>query len=188
MLQSLNVWAEATHLFVTEVPTPGHGEGDMTNQSETRLELYVRSLAPGVAREQQDRVIAQLKNLKDAAAIDDYTIEVWGKEVCATTEAARTDTGKQVLEKIAELEQWAAQNDRSLSSVFEVQEIDSTITGDQYTSIVLPLMVLAEYHDDDLVGVAPCAYEGAPVTIDEILATLDEQTDRPLIAAGHAGQ
>ncbi|WP_338727208.1 HTH domain-containing protein [Haladaptatus sp. DJG-WS-42] len=160
----------------------------MSNQSATRLELYVRSLAPSVARKQQDRVIAQLKSLKDAAAIDEYTIEVWGKEVCATTEAARTDAGKQVLEKITEFETWAERNGRSLSSVFEVHEIDSAITGDQYTSIVLPLMVLAEYHDDDLIGVAPCAYEGVPVTIDEYLVTLDEQTDRPLIAAGQAGQ
>lgn len=160
----------------------------MSHNAETRLELYVRSLAPGAAREQQDRIINQLDNLKEAEAIADYNIEVWGREVSTTAAASRTEAGRRVLDKVQEFERWADRNGRSLSSVFEVHEVDSAITGEQYESIVLPLMVLAEYHDDELVGVAPCAYEGAPVTIDECLATLDEQTDRPLLAAGQASQ
>ncbi|MFB6163745.1 MAG: HTH domain-containing protein [Haloarculaceae archaeon] len=121
-----------------------------------RLELYVRTLSPPGARSRQEAVIDRLDALAESERVDDWYVKVWGKQIDPTTNAADTDQGQFILNRIAEFQQWALANNATLESFYQTREQSSSITGEDHTSIVLPKMGLAEYHGSELAQVTPC--------------------------------
>lgn len=134
-----------------------------------RLELYVRTMSPPGARARQEDVIGRLHRLEDADHVADTHVQVWGRQIDPTTNAAETDQGQFVLNRIAEFKQWALANNTTLDAFYETREQSSSITGEEYTTIVLPKMGLAEYHGPELAQVTPCAERDGVYTVTDHL-------------------
>ncbi|WP_246983860.1 HTH domain-containing protein [Halorientalis marina] len=133
------------------------------DQGGIRVELYVRSLAPRAGRRQQNSVIDRLEDLESAGRIDEFTVDVWGRQVGLSSVSARTGAGQFVLDRVASFREWADETGRSVASFFETRRVDSRVTGDKYTALVLPSLTLAEFRDGELAHVAPCS-DGDEVT------------------------
>jgi hypothetical protein len=160
------------------------------DHDRVRVELHVRSLAPRAGRRRQNAVIDRLDDLESAGRIDEFAVDVWGRQVGLSSAAARTDAGRFVLDRVAEFREWADETGRSVASFFETRRVDSELSGDQYTALVLPSLTLAEYRGGDLAHVAPCSDGGEVTTVSDridVLAatsgTVSQPTDRQPISA-----
>jgi len=121
-----------------------------------RLELFVRSLAPTVGREEQERVVRRLQNLDAEDRIEGFDLVICGDCVCPSSETARTEPGQRLLGRYEDFEDWATGRDRDLVG-FERRDVESTLAGatGPVTGVIFPRMTLAEYRDGDLAFVAP---------------------------------
>jgi len=128
----------------------------MSESSQPRIELYVRSLLPDGAQNRQEAVIERLQQLEADGEIADFSVIVWGKQIARETAGAHTEEGEYVLNRVAEFKQWALSNNVSLESFYQKQDIENDVTGEEYTAMVLPVMGLAEYQNGELRHVAPC--------------------------------
>ncbi len=144
------------------------------NGANRSIELFVRSLAPPAAHKQQEKVIDRLTQLEAHDHIAEFTIHVWGERLDPTSAAAQTDTGQFVKRRINEFRRWATLNGFSTGSFFQEEAVKSTITGDEYTSMVLPTLAVAEYVGHDLVFVSPCTDGDTVHTIEDRLNELSE--------------
>jgi hypothetical protein len=129
------------------------------------VELHVRSLAPQGGRDQQESAIERLDRLATDGRIDEFSVDVWGQQVSLSTASARTDAGRAVLDRVEAFREWADETGRSVESFFETRRVASEITDQQYVSLVLPTLTLAEYRDGDLSFVAPCSDGGTVTTV-----------------------
>lgn len=146
-----------------------------TDSTEERvtLDLHVRSLAPRAGHAQQESVIERLDELEAGGYIDEFTVNVWGRQISLSTAAARTDAGQFVLDRVDEFRAWAAETDRSVDSFFETRRVESEITDQEYAALVLPVLTLAEYRDDELAYVAPCTDGETVVTVEDRIDVLE---------------
>lgn len=146
----------------------------MTGDTEggVHAELYVRSLAPRGVRAQQQGVIERLEHLTERGTIEGYAVHVCGKQVPAEPDAAVTDFGAHLLDRVAVFEAWARRNGWSLGGLFDRRELDSAITGEHTEVLVMPVMALAEYEGDDLRFVAPCSTGGTECSVQDRLDDL----------------
>jgi len=137
-------------------------------------ELYVRSLAPRGATDEQAAVLETLEALSDRDTLADYQVHVCGEQLPATHADAGTAFGQYLLNRIAVFSEWAERNGCSLGKLYERRSIDSAFTGTTHDVIRLPTMALAEYEGTDLRFVAPCTIDGETISvrdrIDELLA------------------
>lgn len=145
----------------------------MSETATPQIELYVRSLMPDGAHERQEAVIERLDSLEQEGVIEDFSVIVWGKQISRDSAAAHTEEGVYILNRVAEFKQWALSNNVSLESFYQTTEIASEITGEEYSTIVLPIMGLAEYQDGELTHVAPCTKGDVVHTIMDRLERLE---------------
>lgn len=138
-----------------------------------QLTLYVRSLCPRGAGEQQRAIIDRLQTLADAEAIEGYSVTVWGPQIPCDPQTA---AGRSLLDRIETFEAWSERAGTSLSSVFERRTTTSRITGETREAIVPPVFCLAESHDGDLRYVSPCVDAGAVRTVADRLNTIQGDT------------
>jgi len=133
--------------------------------------LFVRSLSPTEtpASRHADRVRA----LEVADRVEEASVTVWGSEIELSTRARRTPTGKCVLDRIADFRAWADERGVSMGPFFETREVSSSLTGEEYTALRLPVTCLAEYDGDDLVHVAPYSTGEAICSVADRLRRLD---------------
>lgn len=150
----------------------------METTQHMTVELYVRSLTSWAGRPQQEAVINRLERLNATDGIDEFTVHVWGQQVPLST---TTDAGQSVLDRVAEFREWAADTGRSLDRAFRTRQVDSEFVDEQYETLVLPMVVLAEYQDDDLRYVAPCSENGEVCTVrdrlDQLTTSETEQSE-----------
>jgi hypothetical protein len=144
----------------------------VTTSGTRHVELYVRSLAPRQARQQQDAVIDRLVDLEREGRIDEFTLLVWGRQVPASPARTRTDAGLFALNRIAVFTEWADGNGYSVDEQFQRRTVDSTITDETYQVVTVPVMTLAAYRDEDLQFVAPVSGPDGDVTVQDRLAEL----------------
>ncbi|WP_299265956.1 HTH domain-containing protein [Halorientalis sp.] len=140
------------------------------------VDLHVRSLTPRAGHGRQEVVIERLERLADTGQIHEFSVQLWGRQVSLSTAAARTDAGQNVLDRVEQFRDWAADTDRSISSFFETRRISSEMTEESYVALVLPMFTLAEYHDDDLAYVAPCSDGDGVCTVTDRLDTLEHES------------
>lgn len=129
---------------------------------QPRLELFLRSLAPFDARDQQERIIDTLESLSEAGRVKEFRAHVCGESLSPTSAPARTEVGQHLLDRYEAFRDWARTHDRELVG-FTERSTTSLVTDTTTTEIVLPQIVLAEYHDGDLTYVAPSS-NGADTT------------------------
>jgi len=65
-----------------------------------RVELFVRSLCPEDATQQQNDVLDQLQALEEAGCIEDLSILIWGRRIEPRI-AQRTAEGRHLLERLS---------------------------------------------------------------------------------------
>ena len=145
---------------------------------ERTVELFVRSLSPGVGRDRMERVLDQIERLETRGRVNEYTVHVWGSRLDPAA-AARTEYGQFVRGRVEAFCEWAARNDRSIDPFFEPEQVCSSLTGDNYTELTLPTVALAEYVGDELVFVAPCSDGEQRYTVEDRLEELETE---PVVA------
>lgn len=165
-----------------------------TNSGERRVELYVRSLAPGGTHRQQDTVVRRLDDLLDDGAIDQYDVRVWGDRIRHASATARTVDGRHVQDRLARIERWAERDGYSLDGIYREVECECSITDESWTEVRFPEIALAEFVEDELVHLAPAhdADADEPVGVldrlDDLGRTEERGTgdaDRRPLQAGH---
>lgn len=148
-----------------------------TAEGETYVELYVRSLSPRGANGRQVDAMERLEELFQSGALSEYDVHVCGERLPATPAETRTEFGTYLLNRIAVFEQWAWHNNLSLDSTFERRHVESTVTDETYSEIVMPTVALAEYRGDALRFVAPATTDrGETISVLNRLTTLAEQS------------
>ena len=141
-----------------------------------RVELFVRSLSPQSGRSPGTTQLHRLRRLADEGVVD-LSVSVWGREVGLSTTAARTDAGEFVLDRVAAFREWADEHDVCVEAFFETREVDSGLTGESYTALVLPAACLAEYRDGGLVHVAPYTTDTAVHTVADRVSALEASAE-----------
>lgn len=116
-------------------------------------ELYVRSLASRTGC--QERVIKQLQQLDTEGRLAGVDVHVWGTEVGLSTTAVETDSQQSILETVAQFRSWADSAGVSIEKFYEDHTRVSGLTGEEFATLRLPVLALAEYEDGELVSVTP---------------------------------
>lgn len=65
-------------------------------------------------------------------------------------------------------------NVRSLDPFFDSRVTTSRVTGEEYTTLRLPMVVMAEYEDGDVVHVTPHETDGSVRTVEDRSDRLEE--------------
>lgn len=136
-----------------------------------RLEVYVQSLAPTKNR-RIGLLLERVNQLEASGVIDSSDVYVVGKELCTET-ALTTDSGKYLCGRILQIRDWAKRTNKQLGSFFRPESVESTVTNEEYETIPLPTFTLAEFADDTLRFVTPCADGDSHYTPQDRLDTLD---------------
>ncbi|MFC7155044.1 HTH domain-containing protein [Halomarina halobia] len=148
----------------------------MTVESDPpRVELRVRECTPVGVHDRQEAVYEQLEQLREAGAIADVTVEVWGKQVRvgATTDPAAADAAVRAARSTyEEFEVWAERTGHRLEPAFSTHTLGSLVTDEQVEVVRFPTMCLAVYDADDLLTVVPCSTDEGVRTVGDYLATL----------------
>lgn len=93
-------------------------------------------------------------------------MRLWGKRIRPNTPEARTEVGREVLERVEQFRAWARDEDRSLRPF-----VQDRARGDEM-EVLLPTMALAEYRNGDLAFVSPCADDEEGFTVFDRLEAL----------------
>jgi hypothetical protein len=128
-----------------ELSLPGSG---------VRLELFMRSSAPAAARERQTAVLERLRALEDTDGIEAVAVRTWEKRI-PVGENAREE--RETHQAYTAFEDWARGRGVEIRPFFDRRECYSTITGESYTALVLPVLCLAVSEGDRLSAVFPHA-------------------------------
>lgn len=148
---------------------------EVDDNYELRVKFYTRSFMPNGAEDVQERVLDQLADLREHGILSEFECEVWGKRVC--TSGRSKQFGQHAIDTVGQFRTWAEANDVSILPFFDERTSHSKITGETYSEIVFPMMCLAVYRDDDLVGVYPHADGDSVRTVPDFLASLAEDTE-----------
>lgn len=145
-------------------------QSDSTDR-ELRVSFYARSFTPAGVADRQHAILERLQQLHEQGPIDACEHDVWG--TCVDIAETRPGAfGNDAIETVARFREWADRNEVSLSPCFEERTHRSKITGEHSRELVFPVMCLAVYQDDELVGVYPHVDDEGVVTIDEFLESL----------------
>lgn len=147
---------------------------EVDNNHELRVKFYTRSFMPEGAEDIQDQVLDRLNQLREQEVLDEFECEVWGKRVCTSRSA---DFGQDAIDTVGQFRAWAEANGASLLPFFDERTQHSKITGEEHSELVFPMMCMAVYRDDDLVGVYPHADGESVQTIPDFLASLTRRSE-----------
>jgi len=137
----------------------------------TTVDLFVRSLSPVGARAEPSKAIDRLDALVETGRIERYSVYVTGEEVRLSPEATAHERREFVLDRVAAFRSWATKRGVTLEA-FDRREV-STLTGERYTVLGLPVMALAESVGGDLGCVVPCSTDDGVVTVEDRLEALE---------------
>jgi len=141
-----------------------------------RVELFVRSLCPEDAAQQQNYVLDRLQALEDAGRIEDLSILIWGRRIEPRL-AQRTAEGRHLLERLSTFEQWERDSDASLDAFDWDRPLTNMVSDESISVITLPTLALAEYVADDLTHVAPCTRDGTVHRVTDRVNRLADTAD-----------
>jgi len=132
-----------------------------------RLSVYLRSPVPSETEARQTSVLGRADALRQAGLVDDLKVTYWQR--------LSTGTDQREAGEIAAMEQWAIENDCSLSPTFDRHDRHSAFVGDD-SVVTLPVVCVACWQDDELVGVyphvGPCGHCTVADGLDRIEAAL----------------
>lgn len=162
-------------LCVSVSPSRSRTEGTRRmNQNESRrVELYVRSLAPGGTRHRQDAIVERLLALERRDIVDEIDLTVWGKAVCLDGTSAHVGTGARIAERIRAFHRWCEDGPSSLDPFFTWSAVDSSISGESFHRVVPPHRCLAVYVGDRLADLYPRRVDGDVRSLEDGLRSLE---------------
>lgn len=150
----------------------------MDDNTQRRVELYVRSLAPCGTRNEQDAIVERLLDLERRDVVADVDLTVWGDAVCMDDASSRVGVGQRVADRIRDFHCWCDDRQVSLDPFFTWSEVESSIAEDSFRRVVPPQRCLAIYVDDRLEDVYPSSVEGDVRSLEEGLASLEDDSTR----------
>ncbi len=150
-----------------EIALPGSG---------TRLELFVRSSVPAAARERQTATVERLRALDRTDEIEAVAVRSWDKRIPVGENRREGDETHRAYTAFTE---WAREHDVELRPCFDTRECHSSITGESYTVLVLPVMCLAIFKRDRLHAVFPHASAEQSYAVGDALDALEAAADEP---------
>lgn len=127
---------------------------------DSRVELFVKTLAPVENYEAQDRLVSALTALDERDALGEFSITVWGDRICTDGELSTIDSGKHIVETIGDFYAFAAEEGINVARFFTNKTVDASLSGESFTCIVPPNQCTAMFQGDRLVGVFPCVIDG----------------------------
>ena len=141
-----------------------------------RVELYVRSFAPGSSHQLQDAVVRRLQALVEDGHLDGMRLQVWGNGICPESAAASTTAGGFVLDRVSTFVAWARANGFTPRSCLRATDVCSTLADVEYTAIRFPQILLAEFRDGELVFLSPCGDTERSIAVLDHLDALADGT------------
>lgn len=133
--------------------------------SNVTVDCHVR---PPALSEPVDAHVELLRSYERDGRIDRLRLRSWPESVRLDTETPYDD----VLERFEAFETWAERRGVSVRPPFEVRECSSSFTGEFIERLMTPLVCLALYDDEALVGVYPHSVDGQTYTVEDAIATL----------------
>jgi hypothetical protein len=142
---------------------------------DSRIEVYLRSLAPTAGNDRQMDCLSRLHRLAGTGEIGSVSAHVWGDSICThTPEISGLD---HLLSRVGDIYSFAADNDPSVTPFFRVTRVDAAIPGESFERIVPPRCAVLCYEADTLVGVFPCLIEGESYTPMDVIERLETRVD-----------
>jgi hypothetical protein len=141
------------------------------------VELCVRSLTPSGMQAHQERIVSDLRRLEASGVIEEFDVTVWGRKLVLGSSTMRLPAAEGVLDRYRRFREWASANGRSVGKLFEVKRVESSLAGEEYHVLVLPTMMLAEYHGDRLHRVTPTLGDGETTTVVDRVEGLERDTE-----------
>lgn len=143
----------------------------VTEQGVT-VDVFVRSLCPPVgAHAQQERVIEQLQQYEQEDIVDEVSVQVWGEAICPSSCVARSAVGAELLQKIEAIRDWSSVH--GTETVFEVREVNCSITDESYLKLVPPRVCLLVSSESGPELVFPHEVDGENVCISAFLDAVE---------------
>ncbi|QSW98852.1 HTH domain-containing protein [Haloterrigena alkaliphila] len=137
--------------------------------SETEITAVCHVRAP-LLLEPIDRQIETLNACEAEGTIDDLLLRSWPQEITLSVKSPY----QEALESFERFVEWADRRGVSIRPPFRKRTSTNQITGETNDLLVLPMLCLELYADDELVGVFPHTDEesGETYTSDEAIAAL----------------
>lgn len=117
----------------------------------TTVELGVRSLSDEV----QPLLDETLRRLRGTDEVDEVGVRVYGRSFDPTGQAAATEPGRALADRLEAFREWARESDASFGPFFRARTVERLV-GETCTRVDLPTVTLAEFRGGDLAFVAPC--------------------------------
>jgi hypothetical protein len=144
---------------------------------ESRIELFVQTLAPTENYESQGQLVELLTELREREQLGDVSVTVWGTRICTEGALSGLDSGKHIVDSIGEFFAFAADEGVTISPFFRVRDVDSSMSGQSFKSIVPPSRCTAMYEGEQLVGVFPCIIDGESYTVRDALEQVGRRSE-----------
>jgi hypothetical protein len=135
-------------------------------ETELTVVCYVR--AP-LVREPVEAKIETLQACESEGYIDMFVLRSWPDKVTLEED---TSPHQEVIDVFKRFEQWADHRGVSVRPPFEVRTTTSFVTGKTKKILVTPLISLALYHDEQLIGVFPHSADETTDTVTEAITAL----------------
>jgi len=138
------------------------------------VEVYLRSFAPPIgARERQEDVVDRLRELEECGRLETVEVTIWGDAVCPDGCCAETRTGREILDRMMELQQWGAEEPCTVEQTFEEKHVTSSVTDEAFTKIIPPRITLGVHSRGDIRLVLPCRIGNETVCVTDFLAAVE---------------
>lgn len=142
--------------------------------SELTADVYLRSLSPPAGvHEGQTARIERLSTLSAAGRLGEVRVSVWGDRICLCETCTGTGAGRAALDRVEEFERWAEEADPAVTLPFERRVVRSRYTDSEQEVLVPPVMLLALYGGESLVGVFPHTAAGGQVPVEDAIAAIE---------------
>lgn len=161
----------------------------LDSSERNRITVYVRSLSPSAGgHDRRRRLRDAIRDVSAEAAVDSLEVSVLGEEICLCDQCVEAVVDEDVLRTVNELRGWRGGGIRATG--FTEREVDSSITGEDYRTVVPPEVSLGVHVGGSLVGVFPCAAEGETFAPEDFFERLlssrpeePEQRDEQFLSA-----
>ncbi|MFB6223851.1 MAG: HTH domain-containing protein [Haloarcula sp.] len=114
-------------------------------------------------------VIDRITELNTAGVVDEFEVQTWPEEIPLSEESRHRD----LLDTVDCYEQWAIERGLSLRPPFETRT-SSFLIGRSKEVLRLPMIVVAAYVDDELVGVYPCSDGDNSWSVTDLIDSLSD--------------
>ncbi|WP_101296889.1 HTH domain-containing protein [Halegenticoccus soli] len=148
--------------------------------NRVKIDVFVRAFAPRGAEDVPATIVRRLEKLESEGKIDEYETHVWGRKITAPRSGEEPVCGGWILERIEEFTEWADEHGVCFDPCLVEREVHSEMTGERRTEITLPVVCLALYRGENVVGVVPCrdADGGVQRSVSDCLARLESNRKR----------